>query len=226
MDLNYTMRVIPNNEENPAVVDSKPYEEAEKIANDKSGESTMEGTEKAINKARRECTISDNMIKLLVMQLRAELSNYTLYNTFASYFNKIGLHKLAKYWEGRANEEDLHHKWILGYLHRCDAKFEYPEVPATNVDITDRLMPFKATVDREIETTGGINFIVNEALKEGDWATFTFLMGDSDEEGKLVKEQIEEEKISRETLKIASQDTDWLTIQDSIYTLYFELRPA
>lgn len=223
MDLHCTMRVIQN--ENPAVKDKEPYDEAREIATSEKGPETMEGTERAINKERRECTISKHMTDLLVTQLRAELSNYTLYNTFATYFNEQGLHKLAKYWEGRANEEDHHHKWILNYLHRCDAKFLYPEVPPTNVDITNRLMPFEATVDREIETTGGINFIVDEALKEADWATFTFLMGDSDEEGMLVKEQIEEEKISRETLKIARQDTDWLTIQDSIYDLYFGMRP-
>lgn len=224
MDLYYTMRVIEN--ENPAVKDQKPYLEAEEIVKQAPGPDTMEGTERAINKERRECTISKSMVDLLVTQLRAELSNYTLYNTFSTYFNKQGLHKLAKYWEGRADEEDLHHKWILGYLHRCDALFTYPEVPATNIEISTKLMPFEATVDREIETTGGISNIVNAALGEGDWATFTFLMGDSDEEGKLVKEQIEEEKISRETLKIASQDTDWLTIQDSIYDLYFGLRPG
>lgn len=217
------MRVISN--DNPAVEEKEPYIEAEKIATSESGPKTMEGTERAINKDRRSCTISQAMIDLLVTQLRAELSNYTLYNTFATYFNECGLHKLAKYWEGRSNEEDTHHKWIRNYLHRCDAKFTYPEVPPTNITITDKLMPFEATVDREIETTGGINYIVNEAMKESDWATFTFLMGDSDEEGMLVKEQIEEEKISREALKIARQDTDWLTIQDSIYDLYFGMRP-
>lgn len=218
------MRMIKN--ENPAAVSQAPYKEAEEIVKQSPGPETMEGTNRAINKERRLCTISTNMVNLLVTQLRAELSNYTLYNTFATYFNKQGLHKLAKYWEARANEEDLHHKWILGYLHRCDAEFEYPDVPATNLDITNNLMPFEATVDREIETTGGINFIVNQAMKESDWATFSFLMGDDEEEGMLVKEQIEEEKISRETLKIAKQDTDWLTIQDYIYELYFNLRPS
>lgn len=37
-------------------------------------------------------------------------------------------------------------------------------------------MPFAATVDREIETTMGINKIVDQAQKEGDWATFQWLM--------------------------------------------------
>lgn len=212
------MRVISNN---PAVENEKPYKEAEEVVNKANGNNTMADTDKAINKERRECTISKNMVSLLVTQLRAELANYNLYNTFATYFNKEGLHKLAKYYEGRANEENLHHKWILNYLHVCDAEFQYPEIPIIKVDITDRLMPFRNTVDREIETTGGINFIINQALKEQDWATFAFLMGNSPVEGKLCPEQIEEEKISREALKLASADTDWLTKQDSIYDLYF-----
>ena len=217
------MRVIEG--KNPAVVNQEPYNEAKQVVQKEAGPETMKGTEEAINKERRRCTISTHMVDLLVTQLRAELSNYTLYSTFANYFNKEGLHKLAKYWEGRAEEENLHHKWIMGYLHLCDADFTYPEVPITKLDITSKLMPFEATVDREIETTGGINIIVNEAIKESDWATFTFLTGDSTETGRLVKEQIEEEKISRGVLSIARQETDWLTIQDSIYNLYFGLRP-
>lgn len=212
-------------EQNPAVVNPQPYKEAEKEVQNNTDPATLNTTNRSINKERRLCTISKHMVDLLVTQLRAELTNYTLYNTFATYFNELGLHKVAKYWEGRADEENLHHKWILKYLHQCDAQFTYPDVPATNVDITNKLMPFEATVDREIETTGGINFIANEAMKEADWATFAFLMGD-DEDGKLVREQVEEEKISREALKLARQDTDWLTIQDSIYDLYFNLRPA
>jgi ferritin len=105
----------------------------------------------------------------------------------------------------------MHHEWIRNYLMQCNVEFEYPEVPAVNVDIDDNLIPFKNTVDREIETTGGINNIVNQAKVENDYATLKFLNGDGDEFGMLVKEQIEEQKISMDIYNIAKIDTDWLT---------------
>ena len=140
-------------------------------------------------KARRKCTLSDEMVKMLVYQMAHELENHNLYKTFAAYFHRNDLPKLGVYYDERAAEENVHHQWIYNYLIECDAEFSYPPVPAINVDITDHLTPFRLTVDKEIETTLGINQIVNRAGEEGDWATFTFLTGDNPETGKLVLEQ-------------------------------------
>lgn len=152
---------------------------------------TMLYTEKNIDKSRRECTISKPMIEMLVKQMSAELANHSLYRTFAVYFAVEGLTLLEEYYLNRASEEYLHHQWIYQYLSENDALFQYPPVPAINIDITDRVLPFAATVDREIETTLGIHKIVDQAQKEGDWATYQWLMGESATEGKLVKEQVE-----------------------------------
>ena len=142
---------------------------------------TMEYTEKNIDKRRRTCTLSSVMIEMLVKQMSAELANHSLYRTFANFFDVEGLPKLAIYWLGRAAEEYLHHEWIYKYLTTNDALFQYPSVPAIKVNITDRIMPFAATVDREIETTMSINKIVDQAQKEGDWATFQWLNGEDEE---------------------------------------------
>lgn len=140
-------------------------------------------------KARRKCTLSNEMIKMLVYQMAHELENHNLYKTFAAYFYRNDLSKLGIYFDERAAEENVHHQWIYNYLTECDAEFTYPQVPAINVDITDHIAPFRLTVDKEIETTLGINQIVNLAGEEGDWATFTFLTGEDEKTGKLVKEQ-------------------------------------
>lgn len=140
-------------------------------------------------KARRNCTLSKDMIKMLVFQMAHELENHNLYKTFAAYFYRNDLSKLGVYYDERANEENIHHQWIYNYLTECDAEFTYPQVPAINLEIVDHITPFRLTVDKEIETTLGINQIVNLATEEGDWATFDFLMGDNPKTGKLVKEQ-------------------------------------
>ena len=172
------------------IIKQKAKEGAEKvnqtIENSPENKAVIYPNEK---KARRNCTLSEEMIKLLVYQMAHELENHNLYKTFAAYFHRNDLPKLGIYYDERAAEENVHHQWIYNYLIECDAEFSYPQVPAINVDITDHLLPFRLTVDKEIETTLGINQIVNRAGEEGDWATFTFLTGDNPETGKLVLEQ-------------------------------------
>jgi ferritin len=181
---------------------------------------TMRYTEKIIDESRRKCTLSSVMVEMLVKQMSAELANHSLYRTFANYFDVEGLPKLATYWLGRAAEEYLHHEWIYKYLTTNDALFQYPPVPAIKVNIIDRVMPFAATVDREIETTMGINRIVDQAQKEGDWATFQWLNGEDEDEGRLVKEQVEEESISRTILDMAKEEGSWLRKQSTILAFY------
>lgn len=183
-------------------------------------EPTMKYTERVIDTTRHKCPLSSVMIEMLVKQMSAELANHALYMTFANYFEVEGLPKLGIYWRGRAKEEYLHHLWIFEYLTENDALFQYPPVPPIKVDIVDRIMPFAATVDREIETTMSINKIVDQAQKEGDWATFQWLNGDDEDTGMLVKEQVEEESISRTILDMAREQATWLRKENAILDFY------
>lgn len=218
------MRVISNN---PPVTTETPYEEADKNAasmeNDKN-EDVLSSTRKVIKSSRKKCSISEEVKTMLVAQLQAELTNYALYNSFAVWFETKGLDDLGKYYRARADEELVHHKWIMDYLSDCDADFNYPNIPNIDVDINDAVMPFELTVEREIETTGGINRIANQACKEGDWGTIAFLNGNYSD-GKLIPEQIEEESISRTALDIMRMDASILRRQKEVYDMYFNKRP-
>ena len=198
-------------------------EEKDKGVITKGTEDTMTYTNKTIDKSRRTCTLSEEMIKMLVKQMSAELANHDLYRTFANYFAVEGLPKLEEYYLARAKEEYLHHDWIYKYLSENDAVFQYPPVPPINVDITNRIMPFDATVDREIETTMSINLIVDEAMKEKDWATFQWLHGTDNVSGMLVKEQVEEESISRTIADMAKEEASWLRKENAILDFYNSL---
>lgn len=183
---------------------------------------TLDQTEKNIKqeKSRRACPLSDTIVEMLVKQLGCEMANHNLYKTFANYFATEGLNKLEAYWNGRANEELVHHSWIFNYLTENDALFQYPPIPAINIDIEDRITPFRATVDREIETTLGIQKIAKQAFDEGDWLTFQWLNGESHETGMLLKEQVEEEATSRTALDIAKEEGSWLRKEKSILSFY------
>lgn len=193
---------------------------------DRRGEKTGEGVDRIINKGMRKFLISDKMIELLNNQLQDEMINHNLYRSFSLYFRSRGLDSLCEYFELRAKEELEHHDWIYGYLKMCGIPIQYPEIPATNVDVEDEITPFKMTVDKEIETTMYINEIAKEALEQGDFGTFAWLNGNGTCEGKLIPEQTEEMAISNEISRIASRvDADWIAKGDAILSYYKSTRP-
>ena len=169
---------------------------------------------------RRVCTLSDRTIDLLLRQLSHELYNHNLYRSFANYYGINGLAVLEAYYIKRAEEEKLHHDWIINYLNYNDAAVLYPEVPEIKEDWDDPVTPFKMTVDKEIETTNLIKEMVDNSFAERDWFTFAWLMGNSPVEGKLLPEQVEEESISRTALDIAESEGSWLRKEKSIYSAY------
>lgn len=140
---------------------------------------------------RRICTLSNKMVELLLRQLSHELYNHNLYRSFANYYGINGLAVLESYYIKRAEEEKLHHDWIINYLNYNDAAVVYPEIPVIKEDWNDLVTPFKLTVDKEIETTNLIKEMVDYSLAEKDWFTFAWLMGNSPIEGKLLPEQVD-----------------------------------
>ena len=152
--------------------------------------------------SRKLVLVSETISNLLIKQLAHELKNYNLYKSFANYYDVEGCVALAEYYNKRADEELLHHKWILDYLTEGDVKFIYPAVEQNSEKPTDYVMPFKATIDREIQTTQMIYAIYEAAIAEKDYMTASWLFD------KLIKEQIEEENTSRMALTIMEEESD------------------
>jgi ferritin len=166
--------------------------------------------------------LDSELIDLFVEQLKHELKNQNIYYSIAAYFNTKGLYKLVSYWRARANEEYKHHLWCLNYLLENNVDFVYPEIDAVELDIKDPVDAFQLSYDLELETTESIYKIYDKAVELKDACTIAFLLGNGSVEGKLVPEQSEEQKLSLDVLKLASMDTDWITIQDTIMTRYNE----
>lgn len=167
---------------------------------------------------KKDHCLSDTMIDKLVKQIQHELYNHNLYKTFANFFLVEGLMKLYQYYTNRANEELLHHNWIVDYLNANHIEFKYPSIPEVSEEFDDYITPFEQTLDKEIETTNSINAIVELALEEKDWLTFNWLMKNSG--SKLVAEQREEESISRTVLNIANQEDSWISKESAILEAY------
>lgn len=169
---------------------------------------------------RKICPLSKITQELLVRQLKHELQNHNIYMSFANYFGVRGFILLEEYYKQRADEEYLHHSWIRKYLNANDVEYMYPTIDQFNKEITNMISPFEFTVQLEVETTQMIDEIIDQAVSEGDWGTFNWLMGHDKENGMLRDEQVEEESISRTVLDIAKTDDSWLRKERSIMKAY------
>lgn len=165
-------------------------------------------------------TLSETMIELMVRQLKHELYNHNLYRTFANYYGTKGYAVLEKYFIARAEEEKHHHDWIINYLGETDSCVKYPAIPEIEEEWDDMVTPFRLTVDAEIKTTQLIYEMVEQAMAEKDFGTYMWLLSENDDWGMLVKEQIEEESVSRTALDIAEGEGSWYRKEKSIYDMY------
>jgi ferritin len=138
----------------------------------------------------------------MVKQIAHELKNYNLYKSYANYFSVEGIVDLDEYYHKRAHEENLHHNWLVDYLSAADFKFTYPTVEQNTEKFSTYIEPFTQTVDREIQTTEMIYSIYKQCQLEGDYMTCSWLYE------KLIKEQIEEENITRMARTIMEETSD------------------
>lgn len=182
-------------------------------------EEDVSAKEESTSTSKFNVDLSENMVNLLIRQISHELHNYTLYKTFANYFGSEGLNLLKEYYLGRADEELLHHNWIVDYLDERGVFFKYPAVLEVNEEFDEYIDVFELTVAVEEETTKMIYEIVDLANKDHDYLALSWLMQNGNG-AKLVQEQTEELAISNLALSIASQDGSWLEKERAILKAY------
>ena len=173
-----------------------------------------------IDVKRRECTLSEQMQKLMLRQMQHELYNHNVYLTFANYFGIRGLSLLEEYYKLRAHEEYIHFQWVMNWMNQNDAEFICPAVEQYSDKISDYYTPFNVTVDLEIQTSALIDEMIDLAFDEGDYATYNWLFGHDPEKGRLREEQVEEEATSRTVRDIANTEGSWLRKEKSILDFY------
>lgn len=179
----------------------------------------IEQTQESGN-VKKEEVLSKDLADLLVKQLAHEMYNHNLYLSFASYYISKGLEVLGEYYRRRAAEEKVHHDWIYNFLDEIGYVYPYPEIPKVDVSWKDLIEPFELTVQQEILTTSMIYELADVAKEDGDWITLQFLMDNDAKRGMLIKEQLEEEAISKTALDIAKMEGSWLRKQKAIMDAY------
>ena len=162
---------------------------------------------------RKLSLISPELGELLVKQISHELKNYNLYRSYSNFFNIEGIVDLQEYYHKRAEEELHHHDWIVEYLTEGDYKFMYPVIEQNTEVFTEYVHPFIQTIDREILTTQMIYSIYELAESQKDYMTCSWLYE------KLIKEQIEEENITRAARVIIEETGDIFNKAKAILSL-------
>lgn len=170
-----------------------------------------------ISMRRRESYLSDELAKMLIIQVKNELNNHYLYLNFAIWYDINSYFGQAAYFYHRAGEERNHAQWIMDYLNQADYLFAIPATDAEHIDIYQGKDPFcfasaehvqdphDITLDREIQTTRAINLIKHKAIELNDYITDHWLR-------ELLLEQAEEESLSHTALDIFGHTKDILII--------------
>lgn len=166
------------------------------------------------NTMRQTKLLSDLMSGLLLKQLKHELQNFQLYTSFSNFFAIKGIIALEDYFAKQAAGEKSHHDWVYSYLNEADCRVKYPSSDIGELqNVTSIMDPFTKALAREVETTQMIYTVYEAALAEKDYMTASWLLE------KLIKEQIEEENISRMAITIMSLDSDILIRADKVLAL-------
>jgi ferritin len=130
--------------------------------------------------------ISEKITKMLNKQINQEFYSSYLYLQMSAFFDEEKLNGFAAWMKIQSEEEYKHAAKLYSYVLQANAKVELQKIDAPKNKWKDTQDVFQDTYKHEKQITGFINEIVDVALTEKDFATFSFLQW-------FVTEQVEEE---------------------------------
>jgi ferritin len=130
--------------------------------------------------------ISEKISRMLNKQINQEFYSSYLYLQMSAFFEEIKLNGFSAWMKIQSQEEYKHAMKLYEFVLRANSKVELQKIDAPNNKWKDALNVFQDTYKHEKLVTGFINEIVDNALTDKDFATFTFLQW-------FVTEQVEEE---------------------------------
>ncbi|MET4080645.1 ferritin [Pedobacter sp. UYP30] len=132
--------------------------------------------------------ISDKMEALLNTQMTREAYQAQVYLSYGSWAEVHNFDGIATFLYGHMQEEREHMFKILKYINDRGGSAKIEAIEAAPVHPKSVGECLQNILQHEIENSAEIDKIVNLALEEKDWATFSFGQW-------FVKEQIEEETL-------------------------------
>lgn len=137
--------------------------------------------------------LSSATVQRLNVQINLEAYSSNLYLQMSAWCLQKGLEGSASFLARHAGEETTHMHRLFNYVNETGALAVLDKIAAPPKDYTSIGEVFQATYDHELLVTKRINELVETALSEKDYSTFSFLQW-------YVAEQHEEEKLFKSIL--------------------------
>jgi len=142
--------------------------------------------------------ISKALVDMINEQIAHELIASNQYLQIATYFDGQALRKLAEFFYKQSEEEREHALKFVQYMTEMGGDVRILEIPAAAYEIKSAEHAFQMSLDWEKEVTRRINAMMEQAIKEKDYASQAFLQW-------FVTEQVEEEDSMGTMLQIVQQ---------------------
>lgn len=162
--------------------------------------------------------LTNKMEELINDQFNKELYSVNLYLSMSSYFKSRDLDGFAHFFRIQAQEEQMHAMKQFDYIHQVDGVIVMKEVAAPQTKFKSIKQVFELSLAHEKSVTKSIYNIVEQALKDKDFATHAFFQW-------FITEQVEEEATVKTLIKKIEMIGD---NSSALYLLNDELakRPA
>lgn len=130
--------------------------------------------------------LKENLLLALNRQFNREQYSAQLYLSMSSFCDEKGYRGISRWFKVQYHEEIMHSMKIYDYIHSRSGEIVYFDIEAPEESYSSMLDIFEKTLQHEIEVTGMINELMDQAIKESDHASQIFLQW-------FITEQVEEE---------------------------------
>jgi ferritin len=131
--------------------------------------------------------ISKTMQDAINEQIKNEYYSAYLYLSMSAYFESINMPGSAKWMKAQHGEELTHALKMFDFINDRDGRVTLKAIDQPPADFASPLAVWEMVLEHERKVTGLIYQLYEQAVKENDYATQTFLAW-------FINEQVEEEK--------------------------------
>ncbi len=151
--------------------------------------------------------ISERLGKMLVAQVASEFGAHQSYLGMSLYFERLSLHKWAKFFRDQSVEEAGHASKIIAFLIDNEVDFEVPGLPVATTHYASAKAVVEAALASEVKVTGQFNAMATAATEAGDHRGLQFLQW-------FIDEQVEEERSMRALLDLLGSGINLFQAQE------------
>ena len=158
--------------------------------------------------------IDKTMQDAISEQIKNEFYSAYLYLSMSAYFESINMPGSAKWMRAQFGEEQTHGLKMFDFINDRGGRVALKAIDQPAADFASPVAVWEMVLEHEKKVTGMINKLYEQAVKESDYATQTFLAW-------FITEQVEEEKnaaLMLERFKQAGNNAASLLLFDGHFT--------